>query len=98
MVLLIPSRVLVRCSIEDFIPPQINHLGHFLLTLELLPIITETAAASGDCRIVFVSSEAHARWGVFDPDNMNGEQSYGRFKFYGNSKLYNVRLSVRLNS
>ena len=44
---------------------------------------------SGDGRIVLVSSLWHNQ-GTFDPANMNGEVSYGRVKFYGNSKLYNV--------
>ena len=69
---------------------QVNHLSHFLLTLELLPIILDTAESCNDCRIVLVSSIAH-RTGVFDPQNMNGEVSYGRIQFYWNSKLYNVR-------
>lgn len=68
---------------------QVNHLSHFLLTLELLPSLIETASSTGDGRIVFVSSSAHKQ-GSLDPDNMNGEQRYGRQSFYGNSKLYNV--------
>ena len=69
---------------------QVNHLSHFLLTLELLPIILDTAGSCNDCRIVLVSSAAH-KGGVIDPQNMNGEVSYGRLQFYSNSKLYNVR-------
>ena len=68
---------------------QVNHLGHFLLTLELLPLIADTAREAGDGRIVFVSSQQHTH-GVFDPSNMNGEVSYSRSRFYDNSKLYNV--------
>ena len=68
---------------------QVNHLSHFLLTLELLPIILDTASECGDCRIVIVSSRLHSS-GVFAPGNMNAEQEYIRNKFYSNSKLYNV--------
>ena len=68
---------------------QVNHLGPFLLTLELLPIILDTAHACGDARIVTVSSSGHTA-GVFDPENMNGERNYGTGKFYCHSKLYNV--------
>ena len=68
---------------------QVNHLGPFLLTLELLPIILDTAHACGDARIVMVSSAGHTM-GVFDPENMNGERNYGSLKFYCHSKLYNV--------
>ena len=69
---------------------QVNHLSHFLLTLELLPIMLDTASTTGDGRIVIVSSAGH-RSGVFDPDNLDGQQSYGRMKFYCHSKLYNVQ-------
>ena len=68
---------------------QVNHLSHFLLTLELLPIMLDTASNTGDCRIVFVSSRLHMT-GSFTPGNMNAEEDYSRTKFYGNSKLYNV--------
>ena len=43
----------------------------------------------GDKRIVLVSSVMHT-YGVWDPNNLQGDVSYGRIKFYGNSKLYNV--------
>ena len=69
---------------------QVNHLSHFLLTLELLPVMVDTAATSKDGRVVFVSSRLHAR-GAFMPGNMNAEVEYSRTRFYGNSKLYNVR-------
>ena len=69
---------------------QVNHLSHFLLTLELLPIILDTASNCGDCRIVIVSSAAHLS-GVFEPGNMNAEVSYSRMGFYNKSKLYNVK-------
>ena len=72
---------------------QINHLSHFLLTLELLPIIQDTARGCGDCRIVNVSSSGH-KMGKFEPQNMNGEQSYGEGDAYCNSKLYNVGTGI----
>lgn len=70
---------------------QVNHLGHFLLTLELLPLLLSTAEVCGDCRVAFVASRRHVH-GVLDPSNMNGEVSYSRYGFYNNSKLYNVSL------
>ena len=36
-----------------------------------------------------MSSIAH-KAGTLNPENMNGEQSYNRGRFYGHSKLYNV--------
>ena len=56
---------------------QVNHLSHLLITLELLPIMITTASHCGDCRIVMVSSMRHTQ-GVFDPHNLNAEQSYSR--------------------
>ena len=72
---------------------QVNHLSHFLLTLELLPTILDTAARTGDCRILILSSTAH-KSGVFDPANLNGEKNYGSLNFYNNSKLFNVGLVI----
>ena len=79
----------------DLTNQQINHLGHFLMTLELLPNILETASTSGDGRIVFVSSGAHA-WANWEPANMNAEQLYDRQAFYPYSKMYNVSFSISL--
>jgi NAD(P)-dependent dehydrogenase (short-subunit alcohol dehydrogenase family) len=62
-----------------------------LLTLELLPLFLETAASSGDGRIVFVSSRGHAMAQSFDASRLNLEEDdYARFQAYNNSKLYNV--------
>ncbi|XP_065911860.1 retinol dehydrogenase 11-like isoform X2 [Dysidea avara] len=66
---------------------QVNHLGHLLICLELLPCMMNT---DGDKRIVIVSSRAAKFFGVWDPSNLQGDTSYGRAKFYGNSKLYNI--------
>ena len=68
---------------------QVNHLGHMLLTLELLPIIRDTARSTGDGRIVFVSSLAEG-WGKFEPDNLDGQRSYSALQLYNNAKLFNV--------
>lgn len=66
-----------------------NHLSHFLLTLELLPVLLESAGQTGDGRIVIVSSRTYS-WSNWEPDNMNGEREYSRTGFYYKSKLYNV--------
>ena len=70
---------------------QVNHLGHFLLTLELLPLLLDTASSTGDCRIVILASSGHYS-GQFDVSNMNGEVSYSRVGFYQHSKLYTVSI------
>ena len=46
-------------------------------------------STEGDKRIVLVSSVGHTN-GVWDPNNLQGDVSYDRIRFYGNSKLYNV--------
>ncbi|KAL5459920.1 hypothetical protein EMCRGX_G033312 [Ephydatia muelleri] len=74
---------------------QVNYLGHFLLILELLPVVMETARSHGDVRIVNVSSLAYSL-GTLVPSNMNGEVSYSRVSFYRNSKLYNIMSSYAL--
>ena len=56
-------------------------------------MVMETARSHGDVRIVNVSSLAYSL-GALVPSNMNGEVSYSRVSFYGNSKLYNVRETV----
>ena len=70
---------------------QVNHLSPLLLTLELLPILLDTASSTGDGRIIFLSSRAHSgrSW---NPETMNpqSEAQYHRMKTYGNTKLYNV--------
>jgi len=70
----------------------LNHLGYFLLTRELLPVLQATAGA----RIVNVSSEAHRgakmRW-----DDLQFEKTpYAGFKAYGQSKLANVLFTYEL--
>lgn len=74
---------------------QVNHLSHFLLTLELLPLMLDSAHSSGDGRIVFVSSMMHSS-GEFTPGNLNAERSYSRTKFYSNSKLFMVSHNRRI--
>ncbi|KAJ1495754.1 hypothetical protein T484DRAFT_1875250 [Baffinella frigidus] len=41
---------------------QVNHLGHFLLTKELLPLLEKAAQGKGDARIVSVSSFVRYIW------------------------------------
>ena len=76
---------------------QVNHLGHFLLTLEFIPLLLDSASQTGDSRIVIVTSTGHTS-GVYDPTNFNGEREYSSLKFYCNSKLHNVCLQPRFYS
>lgn len=76
---------------------QVNHLSPLLLTLELLPVVLETASGSGNGRIVFMSSKAH-EYATWNPETMNAsdEQHYDRIKVYGVTKLYNVMTAIAL--
>ncbi|GAB1868292.1 Retinol dehydrogenase 11 [Camponotus japonicus] len=71
---------------------QTNHLGHFLLTLLLLPKIQ---SSSPGCRIVNVSSIGHI-FGDIDFDDINLERSYGPLKSYFQSKLANILFTREL--
>ena len=85
------SILVPNCHLFQHNSFQVNHLGPMLLTFELLPLLLDTAASSGDRRIIFVSSAGHSFAQPFDANRLNLEESdYGRFSAYNNSKLYNV--------
>jgi NAD(P)-dependent dehydrogenase (short-subunit alcohol dehydrogenase family) len=65
-----------------------NFLGHFALTVQLLPLI-------GD-RVVTVSSNAH-RWGRINVDDLNWQRRhYRRWFAYGQSKLADLMFAYEL--
>jgi len=70
-----------------------NHLGHFLLTNLLMPLLKK---AHPDARIINVSSEAykyhHMQW----EDLMFQETPYSKFKAYAQSKLANILFTAEL--
>src|SRR5262245_47419826 len=69
----------------------VNHLGYFLLTVELLGLLKSTAFA----RVVNVSSDAH-RSARINLDDLNMENGYSGWKAYGKSKLANVLFTYEL--
>ena len=69
-----------------------NHLGHFLLTALLFPLLKSTNAS----RIVNVSSGAH-RFGNLDFEDLNWEKrKYSRWKSYGDTKIANLYFTYEL--
>jgi len=66
-----------------------NHLGPFLLTDLLVPLLKKSADSGFTPRIVNVASEAYLMGGN-TWDDMNMEKSWGSQKAYGISKLANI--------
>lgn len=77
----------------------LNHLGYFLLTDLLLPVLKETAQAddnpSKEARIINVASHAHFRTAL-DFENLMHERGYGAFPVYKRSKLANILFTYEL--
>ncbi|WP_139187745.1 oxidoreductase [Bacillus tuaregi] len=69
-----------------------NHLGHFALTGQLLPLLKHTA----DSRVVTVSSLAHKGSKILF-NNLDGSMGYKKFQFYGQSKLANLMFARELD-
>jgi NAD(P)-dependent dehydrogenase (short-subunit alcohol dehydrogenase family) len=68
-----------------------NHLGHFLLTESLMPLLER-----GHARIINVSSEAHQS-AKPNLDDLKWEHTpYKVMKAYGISKLYNIYFTISL--
>ena len=70
----------------------VNHLGHFALTTGL----REPLAASGDARVVSVSSSGHAASPVVFDDLFFEHRAYEPGLAYGQSKTANVLFAVEL--
>ena len=68
-----------------------NYLGHFVLTQQLLPLLTKGRSP----RVVTVSSIA-ARGSSIDFDNLHAERGYQAMKAYGQSKLACLMFALEL--
>jgi len=82
-----------KTSVDGFeMTYAVNHLGYFLPTLELLPLLQAAPAA----RIVNVSSDAH-RAGTIDFDDLQMDRrGYSGWPAYGTSKLMNILFTREL--
>ena len=67
----------------------VNHLGHFALTQQLLPVLRPGA------RVVHVSSGA-SYFGRIAFDDLQGEQRYDAWAAYAQSKLANMMTALEL--
>lgn len=79
-----------------------NHLGHFLLTTELLPSLSAAADRTGEARVVVVSSRLHQPKSMgpevrFDFSDPNLTRNYHPMVAYKNSKLANLWFAYELN-
>lgn len=70
-----------------------NHLGHFALTLQLLPVLEQATAP----RVVIVGSHAHII-GDLNFKNLNAERGYIAMRQYGQSKLANLLFMLELKN
>lgn len=68
-----------------------NHLGHFALTAQLLPLLCK----GNQPRVISLSSVA-ARAGAIDFDNLQSEHSYKPMVAYGQSKLACLMFALEL--
>ena len=70
-----------------------NHLGHFALTLQLLPALLAAPAA----RVVSTSSIARFTAGKYDLTNPHMRGCYNPWAAYGMSKRANLQFALELN-
>lgn len=70
---------------------QVNYLAHFLLTIQLLPLIKKSSPS----RIINVSSVTHQS-ADFDMNNLQGELKYSGYNAYAISKLCDLIFTLEL--
>ncbi|MDR7131823.1 NAD(P)-dependent dehydrogenase (short-subunit alcohol dehydrogenase family) [Algoriphagus sp. 4150] len=68
-----------------------NHIGHFALTAQLLPLLRKAP----DARVVTVSSVAN-RAGKINFDDLQSVSTYSPMKAYGQAKLANLMFALEL--
>jgi NAD(P)-dependent dehydrogenase (short-subunit alcohol dehydrogenase family) len=71
-----------------------NHLGHFVFTAELLPVLR----ASGHARVVNVSSHGHRSSDIDWDDPDYERRPYDKWQAYGQSKTANILHALELDT
>ena len=71
----------------------INHIGHFLLTKELMKTMADTEGS----RFVSLSSSAHALTGILWDDIHFNKQPYDKWMAYGQSKTASSLIAIEFN-
>ena len=74
-----------------------NHLGHFELTTQLLPALLQAGKATGDARVVCLSSTGHKICGVDFDDIQFERREYNKWKAYGQAKSANAMFALGLH-
>lgn len=84
-----PSRMTSKDSHE--LTFAMNHLGHFLLTMSLMPLLQK-----GQARVINISSEAHKMARPQLLNDIEFKQGYSAWKAYGLAKLCNIYFAKSL--
>ena len=74
-----------------------NHIGHFSLTTALLPALLKAGSATGDARVVCLSSSGHKIAGVDFDDIHFDRRDYNKWKAYGQAKSANALMALGLH-
>jgi len=72
---------------------QVNHLAPFLLTTELIEVLTASQAT-----VINTSSVANSHFAKFDIDDLDAAKSYSTNRAYGNAKLANILFTAELHN
>ena len=86
-----PRRKITKDNLE--LTMEVNYFSHFLLTLELLPLLENNGSNS---RIVNVSSVGHYKASAFDLNDIIFQKHYSGFEAYRKSKLANILFTYKL--
>ena len=73
-----------------------NHLGPFVLTRSLMPLLRVAVLANGEARIINIASQAHQMIGDMVWDDLQLEKGYRSWTAYAQSKLANILFTREL--